>query len=401
MTLRLGLLGAAAIAPRAIIKPVQVFDDVEIVSMAARDRSRAEVFAARAGIATVHDTYDQVVTDPSVDAVYNPLAISGHHEWTIKALNAGKHVLCEKPFAMNEAEAREMADCARENGLVCAEAFHYYYHPVFRRMRRDRAERSPGRDPLRRRALPEHRRGNPRADSLPDRARRRVRPWTSAATRCTTSVTAFGAEPEVVAAKAGTVYEHIDVEMEAELLFPGGIPARIWSRMNAAAGWSSVVNVYGDRGRSEGGQSARPPPRASSDRTGHLTWGTRRETLTKRSTFDYQLQAFVDAIDGVRPMPTDAEDGVISMRVIDNVYRAAGMTPRGTGLDLRATTTDRIRAIDSGDQLGLSKIPQLRQRPELSVQGHRGPRRNLDTGATPRGARSVRHWRWRHLDHGA
>ena len=327
MTLRLGLLGAAAIAPRAIIKPVQVFDDVAIVSMAARDRERAEVFAARAGIPTVHDTYEQVVTDPNVDAVYNPLAISGHHEWTIKALNAGKHVLCEKPLAMNEAEAREMADCARENGLVCAEAFHYYYHPVARRMR----------EIVQSGVLGEIRFADAHFQNLVEETPEQIRYRIELGGGSTMDLGcyplhflrhSFGAEPEVVSARAGIVHEHIDIELEAELLFPGGIPARIWSRMNTTAGWSSVVNVFGDRGRLKVVNPLVP------HREQHLielvtSWGTRREALSKRSTFEFQLQAFIDAIEGVRPMPTDAEDGVISMRVIDNVYRAAGMSPRG------------------------------------------------------------------------
>lgn len=327
MTLRLGLLGAADIAPRAIVKPVQVFDDVEIVSMAARDRSRAELFAARAGITTVHDTYEQVVTDPNVDAVYNPLAISGHREWTIKALNAGKHVLCEKPFAMNEAEAREMADCARENGLVCVEAFHYYYHPVSQRMR----------EIVQSGLLGEIRFADAHfqnvVEETPDQIRYRIELGGGSTMDLGCYPLhylrhSFGAEPEVVSARAATVHEHIDIELEAELLFPGGVPARIWSRMNAVGGWSSVVNVFGDRGRLKVVNPLVP------HREPHVielvtSWGTRRETLSKRSTFEYQLQAFIDAIEGVRPMPTDAEDGVISMRVIDNVYRAAGMKPRG------------------------------------------------------------------------
>ena len=327
MTLRLGLLGAADIAPRAIVKPVQVFDDVEIVSMAARDRSRAEVFAARAGITTVHDTYEQVVTDPNVDAVYNPLAISGHREWTIKALNAGKHVLCEKPFAMNEAEAREMADCARENGLVCVEAFHYYYHPVSQRMR----------EIVQSGLLGEIRFADAHfqnvVEETPDQIRYRIELGGGSTMDLGCYPLhylrhSFGAEPEVVSARAASVHEHIDIELEAELLFPGGVPARIWSRMNAVGGWSSVVNVFGDRGRLKVVNPLVP------HREPHVielvtSWGTRRETLSKRSTFEYQLQAFIDAIEGVRPMPTDAEDGVISMRVIDNVYRAAGMKPRG------------------------------------------------------------------------
>ena len=327
MTLRLGLLGAAAIAPRAILKPVQAFDDVEIVSMSARDRERAEVFAARAGIPTVHDSYEEVVTDPNVDAVYNPLAISGHHEWTIKALNAGKHVLCEKPFAMNEAEAREMADCARENGLVCAEAFHYYYHPVSQRMR----------EIVRSGVLGSIRFADAHFQNIVEETPEQIRYRIELGGGSTMDLGCyplhflrhtFGAEPEVVSARAGIVHEQIDIEMEAELLFSGDIPARIWSRMNPAGGWSSVVNMYGDRGRLKVVNPLVP------HREPHLielvsSWGSRRETLSKRSTFEYQLQAFIDAIEGVRPMPTDAEDGVISMRVIDNVYRAAGMKPRG------------------------------------------------------------------------
>ena len=327
MTLRIGLLGAAYIAPRALIKPVQVFDDVEIVCMAARDRGRAEVFAARAGIPTVHDTYDEVVTDPNVDAVYNPLVISGHHEWTIKALNAGKHVLCEKPFAMNETEAQEMADCARETGLVCAEAFHYYYHPLSRRMR----------EIVQSGVLGDIRFADAHFQNWVDDTPNQIRYRLELGGGATMDLGcyplhflrhSFGAEPEVVSATAATVYEQVDIEMAAELLFPGDIPARIWCRMNAAGGFSSGFNVYGDRGRLKVVNPMVP------HREPHVlelvtSWGTRRETLTTTPTFNYQLRAFIDAIEGVRPMPTDADDAVVGMRVIDNIYRAAGLQPRG------------------------------------------------------------------------
>ena len=327
MTLRFGILGAAAITPRALLKPVAEFHDVEIVSMAARDRSRAETFAARAGIPTVYDTYDEVVTDPAVDAIYNPLPISGHKEWTIKALNAGKHVLCEKPFAMNEAEAREMADCARESGLICAEAFHYYYHPLSMRMREIVQSGILGTI----RYADAHFQ-NTVADE-PSQIRYRIELGGGATMDlgCYPLHSlrhVFDSEPEVVSAKAATVHEHIDLELKAELLFPGNIPATAWSRMNAAGGFSAEVNVYGDRGRLK---VVNPlVPHREVHRIELVTsWGTRRETLTRTPTFNYQLRAFMEAVAAVRPMPTDAEDGVISMRVIDNVYRAAGMKPRG------------------------------------------------------------------------
>ena len=327
MTLRFGILGAAGITPRALIKPVEEFPDVEIVCMAARDRDRAETFAARAGIPNVHDTYDEVVTDPNVDAIYNPLAISGHKEWTIKALNAGKHVLCEKPFAMNEAEAREMADAAQQSGLVCAEAFHYYYHPLSRRMREIVQSGLLGKV----RFADAHFQNT--VVDVPSQIRYRIE-LGGGATMDLGSYPlhflrhTFGAEPQVLSAKAATVHEHIDLELEAELLFPDNVPARISSRMNAAGGFSSEVNVYGDAGWLK---VVNPlvPQREIHRIELHTTWGRRIETLTKTPTFNYQLQAFIDAINGVKPMPTDAEDGVISMRVIDNVYRAAGMKPRG------------------------------------------------------------------------
>ena len=208
----------------------------------------------------------------------------------------------------------------------------------------------------------------------------------------------FGAEPEVVSARAATVHEHIDLEIVAELLFPGDIPARIWSRMNPAGGFSSAANFYGDRGRLKVVNPMVP------QREPHLielvtSWGTRRETLTTRPTFDYQLQAFIDAIEGVRPMPTDAEDGVVSMRVIDNVYRAAGMRPPRPDLDSthhgRPHSGHRL-----ADQLSLPRSHR-RQRPELPIQRHRRSRRNRNAGTTPRSARSVRRRRRRGFDHAA
>ena len=107
--LTFGTLGAAKIAPGALIAPVQENDDVTIHCVAARDRSRAEAFAKEHGIPVVYDNYDAVIEDESINCLYNPLPISAHKEWTIKALRAGKNVLCEKSFALNATEAQEMA----------------------------------------------------------------------------------------------------------------------------------------------------------------------------------------------------------------------------------------------------------------------------------------------------
>src|SRR5262245_58358929 len=129
--IRFGTLGAAAITPRALINPCIDEPRASVYAIAARDRQRAEAFARYARIRHVLADYQAVIEHPKIDAIYIPLPISEHHEWTIKALEAGKHVLCEKSFASNAAEAQEMADMAAKTGRVVMDAFHYRYHPLF------------------------------------------------------------------------------------------------------------------------------------------------------------------------------------------------------------------------------------------------------------------------------
>ena len=128
------MLGAAKIAPPAIVRPARAVDEAEVVAIAARDPDRARAFASKHHIPKVHDSYSSLLDDPDVDAIYNPLPNGLHGRWTIAALEAGKHVLCEKPFTANAAEAEEVAAVARRTGLVVMEAFHYRYHPMAIRM---------------------------------------------------------------------------------------------------------------------------------------------------------------------------------------------------------------------------------------------------------------------------
>jgi predicted dehydrogenase len=106
-----------------------------VAGIAARDKARAEAFGLRHGIPTAYGSYDELLADPDVDAVYNPLPNSLHGPWTLAAIEAGKHVLCEKPFASNAAQAAQVADAAEASGLVVMEAMHYRYHPLVRRLR--------------------------------------------------------------------------------------------------------------------------------------------------------------------------------------------------------------------------------------------------------------------------
>ena len=132
--LRIGVLGAARIAEAAIAAPARL-TGTRLVAVAARDRTRAEAFAATHDVERVLDSYTDVLADPEVKVVYNPLANGLHGPWNFAAVAAGKHVLAEKPSASDAAEAREVRDAAARAGGIMREAFHYlYYHPVARRL---------------------------------------------------------------------------------------------------------------------------------------------------------------------------------------------------------------------------------------------------------------------------
>ena len=133
MTIRIGLLGASRIAPRAVIEPARERTDVILAKVAARDPERAESYAAEHGVAGASPSYADLVADPEIDLIYNGLPASGHAEWTLRALEAGKAVLCEKPFCIDAAEARRMVDAARAAGRPLIEAYHYRFHSVIRR----------------------------------------------------------------------------------------------------------------------------------------------------------------------------------------------------------------------------------------------------------------------------
>jgi predicted dehydrogenase len=133
--LRIGTLGTSRITTPALIAPAAIVPEATVTAVAARDKSRAEAFALRHGIPAAYGSYDELLADPDVDAVYNPLPNSLHAPWTLAAIAAGKHVLCEKPFASNAKQAAQVADAAQASGLVVMEAMHYRYHPLVRRLR--------------------------------------------------------------------------------------------------------------------------------------------------------------------------------------------------------------------------------------------------------------------------
>ncbi|KAJ6581833.1 hypothetical protein B0H19DRAFT_518190 [Mycena capillaripes] len=133
--LKFGIFGAAAIAPSAFITPVKSHPEAVVSAVAARSKDRAAAFAKKHGIAKVYGSYQELIDDPEIDAIYNPLPNGLHFEWTMKALAAGKHVLLEKPAANTAEETRKMFELAESKGLVLLEAFHYRFHPVAHRVK--------------------------------------------------------------------------------------------------------------------------------------------------------------------------------------------------------------------------------------------------------------------------
>ncbi len=130
--IRWGVLGAAKIAVEKVIPAMQGGAYTEVVAIASRDASKATATAQRLGIATAHGSYEALIADPNVDAIYNPLPNHLHLPWTKAAAEAGKHVLCEKPVGLNAAEARELIAIRDRTGVTIQEAFMVWTHPQWR-----------------------------------------------------------------------------------------------------------------------------------------------------------------------------------------------------------------------------------------------------------------------------
>lgn len=346
--IRIGVLGAARIAPAALARPARRVPEVTVAAIAARDPEKAEAFARRHGIRTVHRDYAELLADPDLDAVYIPLPNSLHAQWTLRALEAGKHVLCEKPMTSNEAEAREVADAAKRSGLVCMEAFHWRHHPLARRMREilDEDELGPIRHISASMCFPLPLFGDIRYDyglaggSLMDagcyavNAVRHLAPAAPGADGTADGADGPGAgRIEVTDARATTLRREprIDRAMSAELRLPGGATATVHSSMLSRRVLSINARVTGERGEMAVSNFVGPHYRYKFTVT---TGGRkRREHLgqaAKTPTYQYQLQAFADAVLRGTAPTTTAEDAVETMRLIDAIYRKAGLPVRGT-----------------------------------------------------------------------
>ncbi|MFJ9358801.1 Gfo/Idh/MocA family protein [Streptomyces mirabilis] len=325
--LRIGVLGAARIAELSIVGPARATGH-RLVAVAARGRDRAEAFAARHGVERVADSYASLVTDPEIEVVYNPLANSLHGPWNLAALQAGLHVLTEKPSASNAAEAAEVHEAVAKAGTVFMEGFHYLFHPVTRRLHEllDSGELGDLRHVETTVAMPAPPDDDVRwqlplaGGALMDlgcyslHAQRMLAPWAGGAPRL---VAARGGEK----ARAAGVDEWLDVDLE----FPGGATGSARCHM-AHHTWQMSCRVVGSRGEATAVNFVQPH---LDDRVAVRTAaGERTEELGRRSSYTYQLEAFAAHLRRGTPLTLDAADALTTMRLIDDCYRAAGFPVR-------------------------------------------------------------------------
>ncbi len=308
----------------ALIAPAGKTDGVTVAAVAARDSVRAAAFAKRHRIPVVHSSYDDLIADPDIDLIYNPLPNGLHGLWSVRAMEAGKDVLCEKPLAANAAEARAMVDAAARTGRRVIEAFHYRYHPLVARVKEILASGEIG--AVRRYdasfVVPIVRGGDIRYN------------YDLAGGGCMDLGcypihfirTLAEAEPTVKKATAVEAPANIDRSMDAELAFADGRSARMRCSM-----WSPRVLRLGTHIEGESGSidvfNFVAPQIFNWVRVSTKD-GTRRERISGPASYTAQLRAVVDAVGDGTPLPTEGEDSIANMRVIDAIYGAAGLPMR-------------------------------------------------------------------------
>lgn len=139
-----GVLGTAYIFERDTAEGMKQAENCELYAIAGRNMEKAQLFKDKYGFTKAYGSYEELLADPEVEAVYIPLPNTMHYEWTLKALKAKKHVLCEKPIALNAKEAQIMFDTAKENGVTLMEAFAYQHSPYIKAVRKEIKDRTIG-----------------------------------------------------------------------------------------------------------------------------------------------------------------------------------------------------------------------------------------------------------------
>lgn len=325
VSLRIGVLGAASITKSALIKPANDVPGVTVAALAARSRDRAEAYAQKNGIPRVYDSYESLLASPDIDAVYIPTPPALHAPWALAAIAQGKHVLVEKPFAANAADAQRVADAAKDSPVIVMEAFHPLYHPVSDCVRSLLSDKTigqvtsvfgsfcapipPGKNIRWKVELG--------GGSLMDLGCYPLR----------VQQDLFGAPERVVSAQAGD-RQGIDRYMKAQYLLPDGVEGTIHCSMWSRTLLAQRMIITGTEGTIR--VSMPFTPQLGAKVRVETPSGKRRYRVSRTPSYTYQLRAFQKSIEeGHQPL-SPVSESVIMMNTIDATYAAAGMQPRPT-----------------------------------------------------------------------
>lgn len=324
-----GVLSTALIATGKVIPGMQRCRHARIAALASRDQARADRVTAQLGIPRAYGSYEVLLADPDIQAIYNPLPNHLHVPWTLKAMEAGKHVLCEKPIALNAAEAEQLLDARRRTGRLVAEAFMTRHTPWWQRVQALAEDGTLGTV----RAVQTF---FSYALSDPTNVRNQAGIgggglYDIGCYAIDTARLVFGAEPLRVAASMDRdPAMAIDRLTSAIAEFPGGRHLTFTCSTQLAP--HQRVTVVGTRARLEVLVPFNAPTDAPcqiliDDGEGPAGGRPRLETFAIADQYTLQGDAFSRAVLGHAPLACPIEDGIANMRVIDAIFRAAD---RGT-----------------------------------------------------------------------
>lgn len=319
--LRWGILGGARIARRCVIPALNRSRNGQIQSLGCRSEERGKALGKEHGIPLTCCLYDEVIANPDVDAVYIPLPNHLHKEWVIRAIQAGKHVLCEKPLSVNAQEAHLMVQAAREKGVLLMEAIMYRFHPRSRRVKELVDLGAIGEPRLVRVAF---------CFRHPDPGDMRFRPEMGGGALLdvgcygvSLALWIFNHEPDSVQAFSEYGTTGVDLTTVGLLRFPGGGMAIVEASFQSAL--QQTFSIVGTGGAIELPHDAFIPwekdvqfrIRGINDETGK--W----ETIPGVDEYCLMVEHFADAALGKGALDLPPEHSVANMRVLDALARAA------------------------------------------------------------------------------
>jgi predicted dehydrogenase len=320
------VLGNALIARKCLIPAIQKSRNGQIHALGTRSPENAETVAEKHSIPNVYDTYEAVIEDPAIDAIYIPLPNHLHQPWSQKALSAGKHVLCEKPLACNARQAREMVEHAADCGKLLMEAFMYRFHPRSLHIKHLVDQKEIGEPCLVRSAFCFH------MDEDIFRSGDNIRLKTEMGGGALMDVGCYGVSlarwmlgTEPIKVQAQAVYHPggVDVHLVGTLSFSGGRLATVEASFITAL--QQTYTVVGNKGAIELPHNAFVPW----EQDAAYTLRARDEEEGKRHRVpgadEYQLmiEHFSDAVLNRAELIYHADDSIANMRVLDALAEAA------------------------------------------------------------------------------